>query len=829
MLSMSTIRIFRECTNGEMVNIGSMTSMITNEMPAINTKGLDLDVNADDLLGRALVWCREGGINMMTTRELMNFLSDEYGIAYSESLSMIPKSAHPTMSQYGISLSTMATMGKLGEIVNRTEETTECIRILSCMRNNSVILTGTNGCGRRTIVNGLAGLIASHNAPRVLSMKELYLISTKGLTNELTYRGQLDERIASIAMTSIREGYIIYLDSMNEGIEPMPGERRSILDALEEYVEEGHLSIIGVATPEEYLMITKGHQRMMDNFQRVKVKIPDDQCITEILTMNKGDMEKYHSVNIPDSMTREVIRLSRRYIPSGSRGGMLDILDCSGMIASSDGEHALAKPVEEWNSRILEGKYLEAAANIPQIHHDPNSTSVEVELDDVMEAIRRETGKDVFSNDLEVLGSLESELNHSIVNQKEQISEVCKLLRTAHVFRPTDKPLASILLVGVPGCGKTYLAQNIARLVFGGEILTINMENFREKFTVSRLLGSPPGYVGYDEGGIIPNWVREHPSSVILFDEVEKAHMDVYNILLGMMDQGQITDMQGTTHFLNGSLILMTSNMGSRHITDGYKHDLGFGGKVVDNGKAVSKDIGTAFSPAFLDRLSGQVQFNKLTIKDIQEILELELGRMCKGIDLDITITTGAKALVLKDWKENDGARGISRLITRNILEPISSLVIAGGNGKDVNHIYNIMGKINNEQRKNLAQIAELGISYINEANYKERSARQLEIVEGMVLEHNIREKLLAINALKGELQALGLRSRAVEDDLTHGSFLNGSELMREYQGKCELIDDQGVSRSMSDEILSEIWAADNVEDARTAARRVTQLLEEIE
>jgi ATP-dependent Clp protease ATP-binding subunit ClpC len=418
-------------------------------------------------------------------------------------------------------------------------------------------------------------------------------------------------------------------------------------------------------TPEGYKSLVTSDTRSKD-FNKITVDEPVDSELMEILANEKSIYESHHHVVIPNDVLVTIASLSSKYIHSMKNPLLsMDIIDRIGSTKSLESTKLLP-----WRNAVMEYDFVTASKlrNVFLVDHTRNK----IETSDVTETISLITGKKVLTDDSSRVDALKSYLIENIVNQKEAIDLICDGMKTSLMFNDAKRPIGSYIFVGSSSVGKTYMAELISNNMFDGKILRLNMSDYMERHTVSRLIGSPPGYVGYQEGGILTEFVRNNPYCVILFDEIEKAHPDVHNILLSILDAGVLEDMSHSTSYFNNTLVIMTGNIGTSHILSNKEYRIGFGNSKLDKKSDVLKEVKEAFTPALMDRIGKIVVFNTLSKDDLVDVIDLEINKLISNTSPGIVFTDKTKEKLLSDWMPGDGARTVRKKII-NVINIIAT------------------------------------------------------------------------------------------------------------------------------------------------------------
>ncbi len=631
------------------------------------------------------------------------------------------KSETPTLDQFGRELTTLAAQSKIDPVIGREKEIERVIQILSRRTKNNPCLIGEPGVGKTAIAEGLALKIVSGEVPETLSGKRIVSLDLTGMVAGTKYRGDFEERIKAALEEVVKSGNVIlFIDELHTLIGA--GSAEGAVDAaniLKPSLARGELQVIGATTLEEYRKHIEKDAALERRFQPVTVGEPSEDEAIEILKGLRDKYEAHHRVRITDEALIAAVKMSVRYI--GDRFlpdkaiGLVDEAasrvrlraftappdlkaleekiksltdEMSAAVNAQDFERA-AKLRDE--KREIETKLREEKESWQQ---RSSSTAGEVTANEIAEIVSGWTGVPVVELTQEEsrrLLNMESELHERIVGQDEAVRAVSKAIRRSRVgLKDPKRPTGSFIFLGPTGVGKTELCKSLAQAMFGDEnaMIRLDMSEYMEKHTVSRLVGSPPGYVGYDEGGQLTERVRRKPYSVILFDEIEKAHPDVFNMLLQILDDGILTDSQGRKVDFKNCIIIMTSNIGAKQIAGSGASSLGFGaekgGSMSDEKikEAVMGELKNAFRPEFLNRVDDIIVFRKLQKEDIEEIAKRMLASLKKRVaTMEIKLDFADEAvskIADAGFDQVYGARPLRRAIQSKIEDKLSEEILEG-------------------------------------------------------------------------------------------------------------------------------------------------------
>ena len=624
-----------------------------------------------------------------------------------------------TLDQFGRDLTQAARDGALDPIIGRAREIERVIQILSRRTKNNPCLIGEPGVGKTAIAEGLAQKIVAGEVPELLKNKRVVTLDLTSMVAGTKYRGDFEERIKNAIDEVIRsKDIILFIDELHTIIGA--GAAEGSVDAaniLKPSLARGELQVIGATTIDEYRKYIEKDAALERRFQPVTVGEPTPEEAVLILKGLRDRYEAHHKVKIPDEAIDAAVNLSVRYIADRYLPDKaIDLIDeaASRVRLKAFTAPPDLKKLEDECKRIAEEKEsavnsqdFERAARLrdeEKLLRDKLETqksewaeknahvSGEVTKEDIAEIVSSWTGVPVVQlteAESERLLKLESILHQRIVGQDEAVSSVARAIRRGRVgLKDPKRPIGSFIFLGPTGVGKTELCKALAEAMFGDEnaIIRLDMSEYMEKHTVSRLVGSPPGYVGYDEGGQLTEKIRRHPYSVVLFDEIEKAHPDVFNMLLQILEDGILTDAQGRRVDFKNAVIIMTSNVGARKITESKK--LGFGDESasVRSPESIREDVmgelRRTFRPEFLNRVDDIIVFHQLGEDDIRAIAERMLANLTKRVkamDIDLTFTPEAVTAIAKaGFDPVYGARPLRRAIQSKIEDPFSEELLEG-------------------------------------------------------------------------------------------------------------------------------------------------------
>ncbi len=644
-------------------------------------------------------------------------LGEGGGIAESES-----QSATPKLDKFGVDLTLAAKDGALDPVIGRSEEIERIIQILSRRTKNNPVLIGEPGVGKSAIAEGLAQKIVEGSVPDMLLGKRVFMLDLASMLAGSKFRGEFEERLKD-ALAELKKdtNVIMFIDELHTIVGA--GAAEGAMDAaniLKPMLARGEIQVIGATTLEEYRKYIEKDAALERRFQPVNVGEPTGEEAVEILKGLRDRYEAHHKVTITDEALKAAVDLAQRYIidrflPDKA----IDLIDEAAskvriaMFTSPpdirDLEEKLEKAAHEKEQAVTHQQYEQAAQlrdEEAQIKKDIEARKEEwqtmvakqkgiVTEDDIAQIVSSWTHVPVSKlteDESQKLLHLEDMLHERVIGQSEAVKAVARAIRRARAgLKDPARPIGSFVFLGPTGVGKTELTKALAASMFGDEnaMIRLDMSEYMEKHAVSKLIGSPPGYVGYEEGGQLTQAVRTKPYSVVLFDEIEKAHPDIFNILLQVLEDGRLTDSKGRTVDFKNTIIIMTSNVGA---SDMAQNRIGFGSSEADE-KAQLKEydemkermteaLKRTFRPEFINRIDDIIVFHKLTEQDTQQIAELMLGSVTKRLlerEIDLSYTKEAAKLMAKDgMSDTYGARPLRRMIQQVVEDKLSEEILSG-------------------------------------------------------------------------------------------------------------------------------------------------------
>jgi len=627
------------------------------------------------------------------------------------------KTETPTLDAYGTWLNEQVKRGKLDPVYGREKELQRITQILARKKKNNPLLLGEPGVGKTAVVEALAQRIASGNVPPYLLNKRIVAVDMSSIVAGTMYRGQFEERMKKlIHELKANPDVILYMDEIHTLMGS--GNTQGGVDAasmLKPPLARGEIRCIGATTLEEYRKSIEKDGAMDRRFQKVMVNAPDEKETLLILKKLQPIYEKHHHVTYTDKALESAVYLTERYVTDRQfPDKAIDALDEAGAYSFIKNQKPVdLKPYQDQIDEIRklklqyvnEGRYdLASQARDKEKQYQEDLKTVKrslergemlgdptlVDSQEVEYVVSLGSGVPVQSftaGDLKALSQLESTLKSKVIGQDHVVRDIATAIQRNKVgLRDPGKPIGSFLFLGSSGVGKTYLSKMLAKELFGTEdaMIRVDMSEFMEKYSVSRLIGAPPGYVGYDQGGELTVKVKRRPYSVILFDEIEKAHPDVQNLMLQILDDGVLTDSTGDKVNFKNTIIIMTSNVGTRQLSE---FGTGIGFKDQSDGdeaaeQVIRKALNKRFAPEFLNRIDKIVTFNQLKKQDIRKITDLELSKLDKRLEnLNIRVQYSDEArdfVAEKGFDPKLGARPLKRAIAQYIEEMITDAIISG-------------------------------------------------------------------------------------------------------------------------------------------------------
>jgi len=626
----------------------------------------------------------------------------------------------PTLDQYSRDLTAMARAGRLDPVIGREKETERVIQILCRRGKNNPCLIGEPGVGKTAIVEGIAQSLVNGNVPDIVADKRLVSLDMSGLVAKSKYRGEFEDRIKKVINEVETAGNVLlFIDELHTIIGA--GGAEGALDAsniLKPALARGDVQVIGATTIEEYRKYIEKDAALERRFQPVQVEEPTEEESIEILKGLRKLYEKHHHVQITDEGVEASVRLSARYVNDRFLPDKaIDLMDEAaakarlGMMHGSDEMMQLNREIHQTEldmEHALQEGDIEKARTLKETRENlqasreklekknrrvsKNKVPVvgENEIADVVAGWTKIPVSRLTESEASRLQKLEETLHKRVIGQEEAVSAVSKAVRRGRVgLKDPKRPIGSFLFLGPTGVGKTEVSKALAEAVFGNEesMIRVDMSEYMEKHSVSKMIGSPPGYVGHEDGGQLSEKVRRNPFSVILFDEIEKAHPDVFNILLQVLDDGHITDSQGRKVDFKNTIIIMTSNAGAQSIIEPKK--LGFGAKEDEKQDhermkaSVMEEVKRIFKPEFLNRIDETIVFRALNKDDMKKIIGImvrDLQKRCKEqLQIDLVVREAAKEYIVeKAYDRKYGARPLRRKLQDEVEDRLADALIRG-------------------------------------------------------------------------------------------------------------------------------------------------------
>lgn len=624
----------------------------------------------------------------------------------------------PMLDNFGKNLSSLAEQGLLDPVVGREKEIQRICNILSRRKKNNPILIGEPGVGKSSIAEGLAIRIAEKNIPYSLMDKTIYTLDLALVVAGTKYRGQFEERIKGlIAELEKNENIIVFIDEIHTIAGA--GNSEGGLDASNIFkpaLARGEIQCIGATTIEEYRKYIEADGALERRFQKVLVEPTSKEDTLEILRNIKGKYEEFHNVVYSEEALKACVEMTERYMPERNLPDKaIDVLDEAGAGKSisscqisqtyKDIQKSLTEAKKERQAYATEQKFeqalqlknkiealqhrLEEERELMSKHLSDNPQNVSEK--DVAAVVSSASGisvEKIEQDEKQKLLDMQSVLSHQIIGQNEAVEKVCQAIkRTRTGLKDPERPSGSFIFIGSTGVGKTLLAKRMAEYLFGSRdsLIRFDMSEFMEKHSVSKLIGAPPGYVGYEQAGQLTEKVRTHPYSIILFDEIEKAHSDVFNLLLQILDEGRLSDASGRKVDFRNTIIIMTSNVGTRRLSE-FGVGVGFSTSSIKENTAameqnlIERDLKKTFAPEFLNRIDEIVYFNPLGKEELIQIVDLELQNLInrlQQVHYSLEVDASAKEFIVSQTSVGQyGARPIRRSIQSLIENPLSDLLL---------------------------------------------------------------------------------------------------------------------------------------------------------
>ena len=666
-------------------------------------------------LGLKLEDVREEVLNLLGH----NMESSESGSGGGERATSKTKSKTPALDSFGRDLTELARQGKLDPVIGRTNEIERVVQILSRRTKNNPVLLGEAGVGKTAIVEGLAQMIVDGSVPELLRERRIVVLDLAMMVAGTKYRGQFEERIKAV-MNEVRraKNTILFIDELHTLVGA--GGAEGAIDAsnvLKPALARGEIQCIGATTLDEYRKYIEKDGALERRFQQIIVNPPSKEEAIEILKGLRDRYEAHHRVQIKDDALEEAVELSDRYITGRCLPDKaIDVIDESGArvrlramtrppdLKDLDGQ--IEKLNQEKEAAVAEQDFEKAAHlrdQADKLKKKKDSITKEwrdkakeidgvVDAEVIREVVNKMTGVPlvrISTDETQRLLAMEDELHKTVISQHEAICAIAKVVRKSRAgMKDPKRPIGTFIFAGPTGVGKTLLAKRLAQFMFGDEnaLVSLDMSEYMEKHNVSRLTGAPPGYIGYEEGGQLTEKIRRRPYSVVLMDEIEKAHPDVWNILLQIFEEGRLTDNVGRTVDFKNTIIILTTNIGAQEIAGKASFNV-FGRKDAETTyekmkETLKSEMEKTFRPEFLGRLDDVIVFRSLTKDDLKRIIDIELGKVRKRLkdkNLALELTDEAKDFVIEKGSSLEfGARPLRRAIENMLEDPLAEDLLRG-------------------------------------------------------------------------------------------------------------------------------------------------------
>ncbi|MBO4347018.1 MAG: ATP-dependent Clp protease ATP-binding subunit [Lachnospiraceae bacterium] len=647
-----------------------------------------------------------------------NFVPDEY--VHADEMGVGENTSRFSLEDYTKDITEMAMAGELDPVIGRNDEIMRIIQVLARRSKNNPCLVGQPGVGKTAIVEGLAQRIADGNVPDIIKDKRILSLDMSSLVAGTQYRGEFEKRLKAVVEEVSEDGNIVlFMDEIHTLIGA--GGAKGTLDAsniLKPALSRGEIQLIGATTEEEFRKYFEKDAALERRFQPIAVTEPSPEDTLKILFGIKDKYEEHHNVYYDDDAIELCVTLSQRYITDRNLPDKaIDVMDEAAALIALDGYKksdkisSLRAQISECDKVMKEsienGEFEKAGeakseqdvlfetlrkaeANERRKIKKDRKRVTTTQIEAVISRWSKVPVSELSRKESERLMNLEKNLHKRIIGQKEAVEAVSKAIRRGRVgLSDPKRPIGSFVFLGPTGVGKTELSKALAEAVFGSEdsLIRVDMSEYMEAHSVSKILGSPPGYVGFDEGGQLSERVRKNPYSVVLFDEIEKAHPDVFNVLLQILDDGQVTDSQGRKVNFKNTIIIMTSNVGAKRITE--PKNLGFGSKESKEQNYekmknnVMEEVKQLFKPEFINRIDDFIVFHKLDRKELEDICALLLSNLAKRakeqLDIDIKFTNALKLHIVDKYSNPlMGARPLRRGVMQEIEDPLAGEILSG-------------------------------------------------------------------------------------------------------------------------------------------------------
>ena len=691
------------------------------KIPQVGTEHLLLGLLQEEVLATKIM--RDNHIEL---EELMKTIYEKIGIQPSKARSTKgqvsgnhAKDKTPTLDSLSRDLTALARQGKLDPVIGRNEEVRRMIQVISRRTKNNPVLVGEPGVGKTAIVEGLAQRMVNGEVPEEIASKRLMMLDMGALVAGTKYRGEFEERMKKIIEEIYtQQDVILFIDELHTLIGA--GGAEGAIDAsniLKPALARGELQVIGATTLDEYQKYIEKDAALERRFASIHVEEPTAEDSVQILKGLRKHYEAHHHVEITDEAIQAAVQLSVRYITSRRLPDKaIDLMDETAAKARLDVTTKVSPIVlleeeilqfEQLKNQAIQHQNFDEAAKfrkkelakrakleklIEKLESSPKTDYIaSIGEGDIAEVVSQWTGiplQQMEKKESERLINLESVLHKRVIGQSEAVSAVARSIRRARSgLKDPRRPIGSFLFLGPTGVGKTELAKTLAEAMFGEQdaLVRIDMSEYMEKHSVSRLVGSPPGYVGFDEGGQLTEKIRQRPYAVILLDEIEKAHPDVFNILLQVLDDGHLTDSKGRKVDFRNTVIIMTSNLGAVALRE--EKSVGFGAKTVQQNhdameKRIREELKNSFRPELLNRIDETIVFHKLQKEELRQIVGImakEITSRLQELNITVKITSAVLDVLAEEGFDPEyGARPIRRAIQKKIEDPLSEALLSG-------------------------------------------------------------------------------------------------------------------------------------------------------
>ena len=691
------------------------------KIPQVGTEHLLLGLLQEEVLATKIM--RDNHISL---EELMKTIYEKIGIQPSKARSTkgqvsgnSAKDKTPTLDSLSRDLTALARQGKLDPVIGRNEEVRRMIQVISRRTKNNPVLVGEPGVGKTAIVEGLAQRMVNGEVPEEIASKRLMMLDMGALVAGTKYRGEFEERMKKIIEEIYtQQDVILFIDELHTLIGA--GGAEGAIDAsniLKPALARGELQVIGATTLDEYQHYIETDAALERRFASIHVEEPTAEDSIQILKGLRKHYEAHHHVEITDEAIQAAVQLSVRYITSRRLPDKaIDLMDETAAKARLDVTTKVSPIVlleeeilhfEQLKNQAIQHQNFDEAAKfrkkelakrakleklIEKLETSPQTDYIaSIGEGDIAEVVSQWTGiplQQMEKKESERLINLESVLHKRVIGQSEAVSAIARSIRRARSgLKDPRRPIGSFLFLGPTGVGKTELAKTLAEAMFGEQdaLVRIDMSEYMEKHSVSRLVGSPPGYVGFDEGGQLTEKIRQRPYAVILLDEIEKAHPDVFNILLQVLDDGHLTDSKGRKVDFRNTVIIMTSNLGAVALRE--EKSVGFGAKTVQQNhdameKRIREELKNSFRPELLNRIDETIVFHKLQKEELRQIVGImakEITSRLQELNITVKITSAVLDVLAEEGFDPEyGARPIRRAIQKKIEDPLSEALLSG-------------------------------------------------------------------------------------------------------------------------------------------------------